>query len=299
MRIQLGTIIIALALSSNCTRPVSSDFLGSAVVEVKTFQIGTTAQGSIVALLFDEGGSVQAGDLLAVVDTVPLRLKGRELIAAMGQLDAQIAARRADIASVQSDMNGLKRELDRISGLVEKGAAPSQQKDDLQTRYETARLKVKAANLLLRSVAAQKEDLRAQQAILEDQISRCYIKAPAPGTILTRYKSESEIAAPGQPVFEMGKFDSVQIDFFVPQPVLSVLKIGQAVKIRIDKPSARDTAVPQTVPATITWISESAEFSPKNIQTRESRNELVFKVRAVAANAQRLLKRGMPVEVWR
>jgi HlyD family secretion protein len=295
----VGIAAVAAIIAASCTRGADPAFLGSAVVEVKTYQTGASVAGTIAAITKDEGDRMAAGELIAVIDTVPLRLKGRELVAAAAQLDAQISSRRADIASAQSDVDGLQREVNRITDLVAKGSAPSAQKDDLETKFTSAKLKLQSANQLLRSLNAQKELIAAQKAELEDQIGRCYIKAPAAGIVLTRYKNESEMAAPGQPIFDIGKFDSVQVDFFVPQAALASIKPGQAVRIRVDLLQDARKSTPQFTPAAVTWISESAEFSPKNIQTRESRNELVFKVRATAANAQGILKRGMPVEVWR
>jgi HlyD family secretion protein len=107
------------------------------------------------------------------------------------------------------------------------------------------------------------------------------------------------VVLPGNPVYELGNYDTMQVDFYVPQTILGGFKLGQAVRIRIDDQSPSSKQKQTFVPAQITWISSDAEFSPKNIQTRESRNELVFKIRALAANKDGLLKRGLPVEVFR
>jgi HlyD family secretion protein len=138
--------------------------------------------------------------------------------------------------------------------------------------------------------------LEARIGLLQDQLGKCYLRAPVAGRVLTRYKNPDETAAPGQPVYEIGREDTLRIDFFVPQTWLSDIKYGQAVRIRLDQAGSKEGTF---LPATISWIGNEAEFSPKNIQTRESRNELVFRVRALAANKDGLLKRGLPVEVWK
>jgi HlyD family secretion protein len=97
----------------------------------------------------------------------------------------------------------------------------------------------------------------------------------------------------------MGEFDTLYADFFIPQALLASIKYGQTVRIRVDFDVPHVKGKERLLPATVTWIGSEAEFSPKNIQTRQSRNELVFRVRATIPNVNGMLKRGCPVEVWR
>jgi HlyD family secretion protein len=115
--------------------------------------------------------------------------------------------------------------------------------------------------------------------------------------VITKYKNPGEVALPGNPLFEVGKYDTMQIDFYVTQPMLPQFHLGQIVRIRLDDSSGKHKE--NFLSAQISWIGNDAEFSPKNIQTRESRNELVFKIRAMAPNPNGQLKRGLPVEVWK
>ncbi len=299
--IRFATVLWAslLALQLGCSPTNSKDFIGSAVVEAQTYQIATTAQGTIVALFKDEGQQVAKGELVAVIDTVPLVLKLSELSAALIELTRSITAKKDEVSSQESDVQGVEREYKRITKLVQEGSAPSQQKDNLQTQAESSTLLAKANKATLSSLQAKINTINAQKAELLDQVSRCYVHSPAAGVVLTKYKNLGEVALPGNPVFELGKYDTMQIDFYVTQPMLPAFKLGQTVRVRLDNemPGRKDKQV--FLPAQVTWISSDAEFSPKNIQTRESRNELVFKIRAMAANAEGLLKRGLPVEIWR
>ena len=102
-----------------------------------------------------------------------------------------------------------------------------------------------------------------------------------------------EAALPGRPLVEIGKTDTLWADFFVGQQQLAKFKLGQALRLRLDTGGE-----PLWIPAKLTWISTEAEFTPKGVQTREARNDLVFRARALAANPQGELKRGLPVEVW-
>jgi HlyD family secretion protein len=287
---------IGVAILTNCEATKHKDFIGSAVVEAQTYQIATTSQGTIMAVLKEEGMRVQAEELVAVIDTIPLTLKMGEITAAQAQLAQSIASKRADLSVQDNDVKGAQREFQRISKLVDKGSLPSQQKDNLETQSDDVKLRLKAGGFVLGSLVAQEKTFEAQAAQLRDQIRRCYVKAPATGVVLTRYKNQGEVCLPGNPMYEIGRYDTMQIDFYVPQPMLPQVHLGQAVRVRLDVSQKEKELF---VPATISWINNEAEFSPKNIQTRESRNELVFKIRSLAPNKDGLLKRGLPVEVWK
>jgi HlyD family secretion protein len=297
----LFALSIALTIMPvlHCSSTNNKDFLGSAVVEAQTYQVATTAQGTIMALYKDEGSQVTAGELVAILDTIPFVLKLNEITSALAELGNTITSKKVEISSQESDVKGVDREFKRISTLVQQGSVPSQQKDNLETQFESSKLRVNANRSVLSSLQAKINTLNAQRAGLLDQLSRCYVHSPATGVILTKYKNLGEVALPGNPVFELGKYDTMQIDFYVTQPMLPSFALGQAVRIRIDNEAPGQKEKQSFIPAKVTWISSDAEFSPKNIQTRESRNELVFKIRALAPNSNDMLKRGLPVEVWR
>jgi HlyD family secretion protein len=176
---------------------------------------------------------------------------------------------------------------------------PTRQKDDLGTKVQAANQNLKAAQYMLASLEEKRRTLEANRALLRDQLDKCYLRAPSGGIVISRYKNPGEVVGPGMPVLELATFDTLYADFYVPQPVLAQLKYGQEVRIRVDTQDEKGGKDELFVPAAISWIGNEAEFSPKNIQTRESRNELVFKVRAEAANPDGTLKRGLPVEVWK
>lgn len=299
MKLTLFSATVALLFCFECETAKNKDFIGSAIVECQTYQIATTSQGAILAAYKEEGMSVSAHELVALIDTVPLILKLNELNAAQAQLSQTVASKKAEVASQDFDVKGVEREYRRITDLVDKGALPSQQKDNLQTQADAAKLRIKAGQLTLESLYKQEKTVQTQEAQLRDQIDRCYVKAPCNGVILTRYKNPGEVALPGNPIYEIGKYDTMEIDFYVPQPMLPQFSLGKTVRIRIDDAAETRKNKEIFLIAVISWISNDAEFSPKNIQTRESRNELVFKIRALAPNKDGLLKRGLPVEVWK
>jgi HlyD family secretion protein len=282
------------AVLFGCAGRTDPDFIGSAVVEAQTYQIAATVQGKIAALYKQEGQDVAVGELMAILDTVPLVLQMQELTAGTVELAAGVRAKENEIKAGKAEIGGLEKDYKRVSPLVKEGSLPPQQEDKLSSGLDAARLKLSAAKDMMESLQGKQAGLAAKAAQIREQIRRCYLVSPAAGRVLTRYKNLEEVAGPGQPLFQVGRDDTLQVDFFVPQTDLAAIKYGQPVRLRLDV--GKDAAF---VPATVSWIGQEAEFSPRNIQTRESRNELVFRVRALAANKDGMLKRGLPVEVWK
>jgi HlyD family secretion protein len=116
--------------------------------------------------------------------------------------------------------------------------------------------------------------------------------------VLTLFRDRGEVVGAGTPIADIGKFDTMYADFFVPQPILSTLSYGRKLRVRVDWDSSGSDAG-KFLPATVSRIGEEAEFTPKNIQTRQSRNELVFRIRCTVPSTSGVLKRGLPIEIWR
>lgn len=289
----LGT---ALGLSA-CGGDESGDFLGSAVIEVETWQVPALTQGPLLSVLKDEGDPVEQGELLALVDTLPFALQVREAAAGLEELTSTLGSKEDEIRSLGADARGLEREAKRVKALWKSGAATAQQWDKIAAGRDAAQYRLQAARTAREGLEGRRKSLQSRLELLVNQQDRCRITAPGNGTVLTRYRNAGEAVSPGQSVFEIGRGDSVRADFFVPQETVAGLSPGDTVHIRIEGGDAGGAAA--HVRAVIRHIANEAEFTPKNIQTRESRAELIYRVRAQAASGGGLLKRGMPVEVWR
>ena len=283
-------------LLAGCQKSETGTFLGSAVIEVETWQVPALVQGPLSSVLKEEGDSVSGGELIALVDTVPYALQYAEAAAGIPGVDASVASKSSEIASLQAEKTGLELEAGRITPLSQAGAATAQQLDKITTSNDAARFRLDAARRSVKGLDAQRQALQYRLEFLRTQWMRCRILAPVSGIVLTRYRNTAEAVAPGQSVFEIGRRDSVRLDFFVPQGELSALHLGDGIRIRIE---GETKAQVLHVPAVVSFISSEAEFTPKNTQTRESRAELVYRVRAVASSQNELLKRGLPVEIWR
>jgi HlyD family secretion protein len=284
--------LMGLALAS-CERGDTEGFLSSATLEADLWKVSPSVGGTLLSVEVREGDSVSSGQILAKLDSVPLVLKRGELEAALGELEAGVAARRAETRVLEATHKGLVREVERARRLVRDGASPERALDDLETQLATSAARVAASKAGATALAARRAVLASQRSQIQDQISRTRLVAPASGVVLSRLRNAGEAAAAGRPVLEIGRTDSLWAEFFVSQPDLGGLRLGQPLRLRLD---VSDSSV--FVPARLSWIASVAEFTPKGVQTRDARSELVFRCRALAANPDGLLKRGLPVEVW-
>ncbi len=290
--------LLALSMSSlitvACRRGDDPHFLGSAHIEIDHFTLAPSVAGPLVEVTKQEGDSVQAGEVLARLDTMPLHWQREQLLAGNVELQASLRAKSREVAAIHTEASGVERDLHRIGPLVKSGSAPEQQEDKLRTTLSSARDRQRAAQAGAEGLKGREAALRAQWNALEDQMRRCEIRSPIAGKVITRYRGVGEMASPGQPVYEISRQDTVRADFYVPETMIAELSLGKILFIRLDTPDGRGLYEKAHIRA----ISDEAEFAPKNTQTRESRNELVFQIRALASNASGRMKRGMPVEIW-
>lgn len=290
-------IVIPLALLLSCHSNSPHGFVSSATMESDQWNVSPTVLGVLTEVFVREGDSISTGQKLASIDSIPWVLKKEELQAVRGELKASIRMKNAELKILQATHTGLERELNRAKRLLEDKAITPQKKEELETQVFISNARIAAAYQAVQSLESKFTTLHAQENSINDQIQRCQILSPIHGRVLTRYKNPGETVQPGKPVVEIGKTDTLWADFYVNQTQLSALKIGQSLRIRLDSQNPQDSSQ-KWLTGTLKWISDKAEFTPKGVQTREARNELVFRARVYAANRNGVLKNGMPVEIW-
>jgi HlyD family secretion protein len=293
---QISFVLIMIMFIA-CKDSNQKGFLSSATLESDLWKISPVVSGTFTDIPLREGDSVSLGQRIAGIDSVPLLLKLEELKASRIELAATIQSRQDEIGTLVATDAGIQRELQRATKLVDEGAMTVQRKDDLQTQSEVSKARIKASQSAVNALKSKFAMLQAQENSLRDQIRKCQILSPANGRVMTKYRNAGEAAIPGRPFLEIGRTDTLWADFFISQAELGRFKLGQKLRIRIDRGNNSDTNA-IWIPAFVSWIASEAEFTPKGVQTREARNELVFRARILAANQDGSLKRGMPVEVW-
>jgi HlyD family secretion protein len=281
-------IIIAILLAG-CTAKDTSIAWGNFEAEETVISARTT--GNITQLLVQEGDSIAAGALIAVIDTTDLALNRIEVQGNIQLLELKQRAAEEKYQLSQIERSNLQTEVQRFSNLLSQNAATQKQVDDLN-----ATLRVKDKSFLLNKTEIQMAGselaiARNKLASINTNIARCYIKAPFAGTVLSTYIQQDEFTSMGKPIVKLADMEKLLAVFYVSGPQLSELKLGQEIKVRIDTPSGL-----KNYPATISKISSKAEFTPKVIQTRDERTKLVYQVEAICQN-DGSLKQGMPLEI--
>jgi len=288
------SILLLLFFTSCEEQEERADAYGN--FEATTTTISAEAGGRLLFLQVEEGKPLEAGTLIGLVDTTQLHLQRKQIEASIGTLPKKLKTALEDIKVLENQKSNLIRERDRVQRLVEKKAATSKQLDDLNgeilvldQRMAAIRSQTQTAN---RGILAEKEPMLAQIAILDEQIRKSYIYNPIKGRVLTKLAEPSEIVRYGSPLYRIADLDTMTLRVYVGAVPLQDLKIGQEVEVLIDK----GVGEYQSLKGTLYWIAEEAEFTPKTIQTKEERVNLVYAVKIRVPNSSGLLKIGMPAE---
>ena len=238
-----------------------------------------------------EGDALMEGQLVATIDTVQLVLQRQQLYSGKSSLAARIKTLDAQVSASNIQLENLDRERKRIDNLLEGGAATQKQKDDIEGQINLLQAQILATESQKASVYAERQTLEIQIRQVEDKIDRCMVRSPVEGSVLTKFKEQGELAAPGQPLCKMANMDELILRAYISGNQLSSVKIGSQVTVQFDA----DLGIAATS-GTVSWISSRAEFTPKIIQTREERVNLVYAIKVLVAN-DGSLKIGMPGEV--
>ncbi len=253
--------------------------------------ISAESQGRIIAFEPVEGAKLDKGQVAVVIDTIQLHLKRVQLESGVASLGPKISTLDAQVYANQVQLKNLEREKLRIDKLVEGGAATSKQRDDIEGQIALLNAQITAIESQKASVFAERNTLKVQIEQVEDQIARSMIRNPMDGVMLSKYKEQGEIASPGQTLYKMANMDELILRAYVSGNQLSEVVTGHSVKVMFDAASGMEERV-----GVVSWISPRAEFTPKIIQTREERVNLVYAIKVLVSN-DGSLKIGMPGEV--
>ncbi len=268
----------------------------SGVFETTEIVVSAEGQGKIIALDINEGDRVEAGHVIGCIDTVQLHLTKVQLEANMSAVGSGRCNVQRQVASLERQIAKQQSELERFTRLAEAGASGSKNVDDIRAQIDVLQKQLAAHQETLnsgnRAVSAQEAALEAQIAQIDDRIEKCIIKSPVSGTLLAKYAQAGELAAAGRALFKVADVDDIRLRAYITADQLTTLKLGDKVKVYADL-GARDRKEYQ---GRLVWISSQAEFTPKTIQTRNERANLVYAVKIAVPN-DGLIKLGMYGEV--
>ena len=270
----------------------SGDYDASGVFETTEVTVSARGTGEIMRFDIEEGHQVEAGQAVGYIDTIQLHLKKEELLGNLMATDSRRYNVSRQIASLRQEIATQKRERLRYENLVREKAANQKQLDDINSGLAVLEKRLAAQVETLensnRSVSGEVLMLEARIAQIEDQIAKCVITSPVRGTVLSKYAEQGELAAQGRSLFKVGDLSDMYLRVYITAPQLTTLKVGQQVKVYADE--GEDGR--REYMGTVSWISDKAEFTPKTIQTRDERANLVYAVK-VAVKNDGYIKKGM------
>lgn len=280
-----------LMLLGGCS---GNDQLSDAYGNFEATEVLVSAEenGRLLAISADEGDVVQAGQLLGIIDSTMLVLKREQLEASLHALE--VSERQADrtVAVQQAKVDLMQKELGRVKAMRDEEAVTQQRFDQAEGEFIIAQRQLAQIQVQKEQVRAEKLVLEAQINALNEQVSRCRVVAPIGGTVLQKYAEAGEMTGAGQPLFKVANIEYLLLRAYITGAQLDDVALGQQVEVLIDK--GDDDY--HRLEGRVTWVAQSAEFTPKIIQTKEERVDLVYAIKVRVENDGRL-KIGMPGEV--
>jgi HlyD family secretion protein len=268
--------VVALVVSQRSGRRAQNELSGT--IEAYEVQVTARVSGRVLDVRCEEGRVVKAGDTLLLIDTADYRN------AALAS-QAQFEAAQANVVAAESRARLADSSLNRLERLFRAGNLTRQEFDKTQSDARAANEALAAARTSVSAAAAQL-DIAAKRR------SDCVITAPASGAITTVAIHMGENAAPGSTLLTIIDMDQTWLTVYLPERLIGRVRLGDTARIRVDGYPGRD------FPGTIGFIADKAEFTPKDIQTREERINQVYRVKVALPNAERILKPGMPADAF-
>jgi len=250
------------------------------------------AQGKLIEFTVEEGQKISKGDTVGFIDTLQLYLQKELLMTSISAVQARRVQVASQVAVLEDQLKTIMVEKDRISRLLEDRAATEQQLDQINGKISSLKSQIKSAEAQYVTIQSETNSIKSQIAQVNDQIRRCIIINPGSGTLLEKYSEQNEMAIPGKTLYKIADLEIMELRVYIAGSQLPNIKLGQEVTVLIDQ----DEKTNQELVGKISWISDKSEFTPKIIQTKEERVNLVYAVKITVHNDGRI-KIGMPGEV--
>ena len=286
--------IVAAMLAVSCGTEAEFDAQGT--FEATEVVISSEAAGRILTFDIEEGMTIEREESIAVIDSVQLHLQRSQLEA---QLSALLNSRpdvQTQVSSLREQIATLKVEQRRIENMLRDGAATEKQKDDIDSQIRILESQLSATlstlNTNTSTINSNAEAIRVQIAALDDRIAKCRVLSPISGTLLVKYSHQGELATMGKPLVKIADLNKIYLRAYFTSDQLSNIKLGDKVTVTADFGGDER----YDYEGRIAWISAESEFTPKTIQTADTRANLVYAVKIAVENDGRL-KIGLAGEV--
>ncbi|KMM32743.1 membrane protein [Parabacteroides goldsteinii] len=283
-RLNSYTLIATALLSLAACNRGDGDFDATGTFEATEILVSSEANGKIMELNIEEGDRLDAGALIGYVDSTQLYLKKMQLSAGLRSVDIRKPDIRKQIAALEQQIATARTEQQRMENLVKAKAGNQKQVDDIVNNIKYLQKQLDAQYSTLNKTTggadAEAEGILFQIMQLDDQLQKSRIVNPQAGTVLVKYAEPGEVTAAGKPLYKIADTDLLYLRAYITSDQLSTLKQGQTVRVFADY-GENDR---REYPGTITWISDKSEFTPKGIQTKDERANLVYAIKIAVKN---------------
>lgn len=302
-------ILASVTVLASC-KSGNSKYDASGTFEANEVIVSSELSGKILSFTVEEGQTLAKDTIVGTVDAANISLQKEQVeasVAALSEKTADVSPAikllENQLAVQQSQLNNLLHEQARVQNLLKQDAATGKQLDDITAQVDVARknlsvtqqqINVQKNNVATqnRSILSEGKPLQKRVAQLDDQLKKANIINPVGGTVITKYAEPGEITAAGKALYKIADLSTMTLRAYVTGSQLSQIKLGQTVKVLVDDGEDKY----REMPGTITWISDKAEFTPKTIQTKDERANLVYATKIKVKN-DGYIKIGMYGEV--
>ena len=298
MRTNKYILLAATLLGLSSCGNKRGDYDASGTFEATEVIVSSEANGKIMQFNIEEGQLLKAGEEVGCIDTLQLYLKKMQLLASGKAIASKSTDINKQIAATKEQIGKAEYERKRTENLLKENAATQKQIDDIDSQIAVLKKQLEAQISTLQrgnaSITEESSAYEIQVAQLDDQLRKCHITSPICGTVLAKYAEAGELATQGKPLFKVADVQHLFLRAYITADQLSQLKLGDKVKVvclgkdkmgRISfsmKDLGKDDR--REYEGTITWISDKSEFTPKTIQTRDERANLVYATKIAVKN---------------
>ena len=286
--------IAAVVLAASCDTEAEFDAQGT--FEATEIVVSSEATGRILNFEVEEGMTISANETVGAIDSVQLHLQRKQLVAQQSALLGSRPDVKKQVAALREQIAKQNEELRRVENMLKDGAATKKQKDDIEAQIKILESQLDATLSTLdkntSTINNNSAALEAQIAALDDRISKCRIISPIGGIVLVKYAEAGELASVGKPLMKIADLDNIYLRAYFTSDQLAKVNLGDEVKVVAD--FGGEERYDYT--GRVAWISSESEFTPKTIQTKDSRANLVYAVKIAVENDGRL-KIGLAGEV--
>lgn len=287
-KILIGIALIATFTSCNSASDRADAYGNFEAIEVI---VSAESMGKVLFFNVEEGQELSAGEVVGLIDTIDVSLNKKQLMASQSGVSAKSTNVLSQIGVLKTQLKTAQSEQERVSNMFKNEAATQRQLDEVNGRVATLQAQIRSVETQNQPIVSELAVIDAQLSRLEEQISKSKIKNPITGTVLVKYTEAQEVVNFGKPLYKIANLDELELKVYISETQLAEVKIGQEVSVSIDGKEEMSA-----YNGTVSWISAEAEFTPKIIQTKEERVNLVYAMKIIVKN-DGALKIGMPAEV--